>query len=310
MVPALFALICVIWGSTWLAIKIGLGGVPPFLGAGIRFLVSAVLTGLFVALTRRSLRLTREDKICVLSAGVLVFWLDYAAVYWAELHISSGLTAVLFSTMPLMTSLMSAYWTRTETLTRWKLTGILTGMLGTALLFWPGEQLGAPQMLGMSAALFGSACAAVNLVMMKKYGRHTDPFVLNFFGMTIGAVCLLLMSVALEDWTAVFWTRANVSAIAYLSVFGSVIAFSAYYYLIKRLDATIVSLSTLVIPIVALTLGDLFLDEMVTSRAWAGIATIIAGVGVALVPARTVPADVANYQDMTSYTSHRTLTKR
>ncbi len=292
MIPALYALICLIWGSTWLAIKIGLGGVPPFLGAGIRFLVSALLVGLYVAVTRRSLRLTRHDKICVLSAGVLVFWFDYAAVYWAEMHISSGLTAVLFSTMPLMTSVLSAYWTRTERLEGRKLSGILIGMLGTVLLFWPSEQLGTEQALGMAAALFASACAAANLVMMKKYGKNTDPFVLNFFAMALGALCLMLMSVVLESWTAVVWTRPNVLAIAYLSVFGSVIAFSAYYYLIKKLDATIVSLSTLVIPIVALALGRAFLDEIVTSRAWAGIATIIAGVAVALVPARHLSAHV------------------
>ena len=102
MAAALFALICAIWGSTWLVIKIGLVGVPPFLGAGLRFVLSAALIGVALAARRSDFRLTGEEKICVLSAGVLVFWLDYAAVYWAELHISSGLTAVLFSTMPLM----------------------------------------------------------------------------------------------------------------------------------------------------------------------------------------------------------------
>jgi putative membrane protein PagO len=299
MTAALFALICAIWGSTWLVIKIGLIGVPPFLGAGLRFLVSAALIGIVLAVTRHRLRLTHAEKICVLSAGLLVFWLDYAAVYWAEMHISSGLTAVLFSTMPLMTSLLSAYWTRTETLSRRKLTGILVGMLGTLLLFWPQERLGAQQALGMAAALGASLCAAINLVMMKKHGRDADPFLVNFFGMTVGAACLLVMSVALERWTAVTWTPSNVFAIAYLSVFGSVVAFSAYYYLIKRMDATIVSLSTLVIPIVALALGRAFLHETVTSRALIGIATIIGGVGVALVPARSAPAADARWSKTT-----------
>jgi len=299
MIGALFALICAIWGSTWLVIKIGLVGMPPFLGAGLRFLVSAALIGLALAFRRRDFRLTGEEKICVLSAGVLVFWLDYAAVYWAELHISSGLTAVLFSTMPLMTSVLSAYWTRTETLSRRKLSGILVGMVGTVLLFWPQERVGLYQVLGMIVALGASLCAAINLVMMKKYGRHADPFLVNFYGMGLGAACLMIMSVALESWTDVVWTQNNVLAIAYLSVFGSVVAFSAYYYLIKRMDATVVSLSTLVIPIVALALGRAFLDETVTSRALAGIATIIVGVAIALVPARpTRAADFVASQPM------------
>jgi drug/metabolite transporter (DMT)-like permease len=187
--------------------------------------------------------------------------------------------------MPLVTSVLSACWTRTETLSRRKLAGILVGMLGTMLLFWPDERLGFLQVLGMCAALGASVCAAVNLVMMKKYGRDADPFVVNFFAMALGAACLVATSVAFETWTAVTWTRSNVLSIAYLSVFGSVVAFSAYYYLIKRMDATIVSLSTLIIPIVALGLGHMFLDEAVTPRALAGIATIMAGVAFALLAA-------------------------
>ena len=282
MPAALYALLCLIWGSTWLAIKIGLVGVPPFLGAGLRFLISTLIVGAVLAARRTRIRLTRDDRICVLSLGLLVFWLDYAAVYWAETKISSGLTAILFSTMPLMTSLLSAYWTRSEALSRRKVAGILIGVMGTALLFWPHERLGLPQALGMLAALAGSLFAAINLVTMKKYGRDGDPFVLNVFGMGIGAVCLLGMSVLMERWSAVVWSRSNVLALGFLSVFGSVIAFSAYYYLIKRLDATVVSLSTLIIPIVALALGRVFLQETVTPMAVVGIATILAGVAVAI----------------------------
>jgi putative membrane protein PagO len=129
---ALYALICLIWGSTWLAIKVGLVGVPPFLATGARFLLSAGLVGLMLAARRRRITLTRDDRICVVSLGLLVFWLDYGCVYWAEQHISSGLTAVLFSTMPLMTALLSAFWTRGETLSARKVAGILVGVAGTA----------------------------------------------------------------------------------------------------------------------------------------------------------------------------------
>ena len=286
MEALLFTLICLIWGSTWLVIKIGLDGMPPFLGAGLRFLLATMLVGLVLGARRKRLRLTHDDKVCVLSLGLLVFWIDYAAVYWAELRISSGLTAIIFSTMPLMASLLSAYWTRSETLTGRKVAGIVVGILGTALLFWPHERLGYKQTLGMLAALGGCLSATINLVTMKKYGRNSDPFVLNFFGMGLGAACLLVMSAALEDWHSVMWTRSNVLAILYLSICGSVIAFSSYYYLIKKMDATIVSLSTLIIPIVALILGRAFLEEMVTPLAVAGIVTILAGVAIAIVPSQ------------------------
>jgi drug/metabolite transporter (DMT)-like permease len=293
VVVVVYAIVCLIWGSTWLAIKVGLAGVPPFLAAGLRFVLATATVGAVLAWRRRRIALTHDDKVCVLSLGVLVFWLDYACVYWAELHISSGLTAVLFSTMPLMTAVLSAFWMRSETLTARKLAGIIVGVAGTALLFWPLQRLGTMQALGMVSALAGSLCAAINLVVMKRHGRHSDPFVLNFLGMGLGAVCLLLMSAVLERDLSVVWTRSNVLALVYLSLFGSVIAFSAYYYLIKRMEATMVSLSTLIIPIVALLLGRAFLDETVTPLAIVGVMTILAGVGLAILPmtsARTLSA--------------------
>ena len=286
MNAVLYAVLCLIWGSTWLAIKVGLIGVPPFLAAGLRFVLSAALVGVVLAARRKPLRLTRDDTVCVLSLGILIFWLDYAAVYWAEMRISSGLTAILFSTMPLMTALLSRFWTRSETLSSRKLIGIVIGAVGTVMLFWPNERLGSAEALGMLAALSGSLFAAINLVTLKRHGTHSDPFVLNFLGMGLGAACLLGMSATLETWSAVAWSRTNILALLYLSVFGSVIAFSVYYYLIKVMDATIVSLTTLIIPIVALALGRAILHESVSSTAFAGIATIIAGVAVAIVPGK------------------------
>ena len=281
-----FVALCLIWGSTWLAIKIGLVGVPPFLGAGLRFALSALLVGMVLVVRRQHIRLTRDDTICVLSLGLLVFWLDYAAVYWAETRISSGLTAILFSTMPLMTALLSRFWTHGELLSGRRVAGIVVGVIGTVLLFGPNVRLGLQSALGMLAALAGSFCAAINLVTMKRFGSKSDPFVLNFLGMGLGAACLLLMSAVFERHAAVRWSASNLLALLYLAVFGSVTAFSIYYRLIKVMDATVVSLTTLIIPIVALTLGWFVLHESVTRLAVVGVVTILTGVGVSLMPAR------------------------
>ena len=282
----LYALVCLIWGSTWLAIKVGLVGVPPFLGAGLRFVVSALLVAVVLASRRRPVRLTRDDRICILALGLLVFWINYAAVYWAEVRISSGLTAVIFSTMPLTTALLSRFWMRSEVLSGRKVAGILVGMAGTVLLFAPTGRLGLQQALGMLAALAASVCSAISLVVLKRYGRGSDPFVLNGFAMAIGAVGLLAMSAALERSAVVVWTPSNVLALLYLAVMGSVVAFWIYYRLIKAMDATLVSLTTLIIPIVALALGHLLLGETVAPLTVVGIATILLGVAVAIAPAR------------------------
>ena len=93
--------------------------------AGLRFLLSAIIVACLLAIRGRRIKLTRDDTICILTLGLLVFWLDYGLIYWAETRVSSGLTAVLFSTMPLMTALLSAFWMRSEMLTVRKVTGIL-----------------------------------------------------------------------------------------------------------------------------------------------------------------------------------------
>jgi putative membrane protein PagO len=286
MAVLLYVLVCLIWGSTWLAIKLGLDGVPPFLAAGLRLVLATTIVAAVLVARRRRFTLTLDDRICILSQGLLVFWLNYAAVYWAEVRISSGLTAILFSTMPLATALLGRYWTKTEVLTPRRAAGILIGMGGTALLFWPDEALGFDQVLGMLATLFAVVCASVSLMLLKRHGRHTDTFVLNVFAMPIGAVCLLATSTMAERWDAVRWTPTNTLALVYLAIVGSVVAFTVYYRLVKLLDATVVSFTTLIIPIVALVLGRVFLDETVTPAAMAGIATILIGVTVAVGPAR------------------------
>jgi drug/metabolite transporter (DMT)-like permease len=282
----LYGLMCLIWGSTWLAIKLGLDGVPPFVGAGLRFVLSALIVGAVLVARRQPIRLTRDDRICIVSLGVLVFWFNYAAVYWAETRISSGLTAVLFSTMPLTTALLSRFWTRSETIGGRRLAGIVIGMTGTLLLFWPDDRLGPAQIAVMFAALFASTCSSISLVILKRHGAKSDPFVLNVFAMGLGAMCLLSMSAVFERAVPVAWTPRNIVALIYLAVFGSVIAFSLYYRLLKAMDATVVSLSTLIIPIIALFLGRMFLGEVITTLAVAGVMTILAGVAVAIVPLR------------------------
>lgn len=284
-IPALYALICLIWGSTWLVIKIGLMGVPPFLGAGLRFaLASAVLFAL-IGLRGTRIRLDRNGWIAVLSCGFLSFTLSYACVYWAEQYISSGLAAILYCMMPLATALLSRFWTRSETLTPRKIGGILVAMIGTAVLFWPSESVSRHQLAGMAAALLSVLAAAVNLVSVKKYGRQLDVYVMNACGMTIGAAGLLTLSALFERGAAVSWSVPNVLAIAYLGIVGSVTAFLSYYSLVKVMDATRLSLITLIFPIVAVFLGAVFLKESIPPSTWSGMAAVFAGVAIAIVPA-------------------------
>jgi drug/metabolite transporter (DMT)-like permease len=285
LVPGLYALICLIWGSTWLVIKIGLVGVPPFLGAGLRFtLASAVLFAL-IALRGTKIELGRDDKICILSCGLLSFSLSYACVYWAEQYISSGLAAILYCMMPLVTALLSRFWTRSETLSGRKIGGILVAMAGTAVLFWPGQGVSRAELAGTGVALASVVFAAVNLVMVKRHGKRTDIYVMNAFGMGMGAVLLLTLSVFAEAHAVVAWSRDNILAIVYLALAGSVTTFLSYYHLVKVMEATKLSLITLIFPIVAVALGRAFLHESLPASVWSGTAAVFVGVAIAIVPA-------------------------
>jgi len=275
-------MICLIWGSTWLVIKVGMNGVPPFLAVGLRFgLASAVLFALALA-RRRGLKMDKDGWACAISSGTLNFTFAYACVYWAEQYISSGLSAVLYCTMPLVVSLLSRFWTKSETLSPRKLLGIGVAMAGTVVLFRPERAASRQETLGMLAALASVVLAAINLVTVKRRGKNADVFLMNAYGMGMAAPCLLALSAALDSYAGLAFTRVNVAAIVYLALFGSVAAFLAYYHLIKIMDATTLSLITLIFPIVAVWLGWLLLKEEVSRAMLGGMAAVLVGVAVSL----------------------------
>ncbi len=296
MIPFLYALVCLIWGSTWLAIKFGLEGVPPFLGAGLRFTLAAAILWALVFFAGLSPRLTPRGRRAAVIAGVLGFGVCYALVYWAETRVSSGLVAVLCAIAPLVTALLTAFVARTETLSPRKAAGIAIGIIGVVVLFRPREGVASADSLGLLAAFVSSVGAAGNLVAQSLWSKKDDARVLNAWSMSLGAALLLGLSFLFERGAVVRWTPANVGAIFYLAVLGSVVAFLSYYKLIRALPATQVSMITLIFPVVAVLLGWVVLGERLNADAGFGIAMIMGGVGLALVkrkgssPASAAPA--------------------
>ena len=282
MIPFLYGLVCLIWGSTWLAIKIGLDGVPPFLGAGLRFTLAAAILWTLAFFSGLSPRLTPRGRRAALVAGVLGFGVCYPLVYWAETRVASGLVAVLCAVAPLITALLTAFVARTETLTRRKAAGIAIGIAGVGVLFWPREGAASADVWGLLAAFVSSVGASGNLVAQSLWSKNDDARVLNAWSMTLGAALILALSLAFERGAAVYWTPSNVGAILYLAVPGTVVAFLSYYRLIRALPATQVSLITLIFPVVAVVLGSAVLGETLNAGAGAGIALIMGGVGLAL----------------------------
>lgn len=215
--------LCGIWGSTWLAIKVGLRDLPPIGFAGVRFAVAAAV--LFAVIRLRGIRLpwvSRDWRLLVYT-GFLTITVNYAFVFWGEQYISSGLAALLNATIPLFGLPLAHRYVATEPLTSRKVAGVLLGLLGVAIVFG-AELSGGPLAFwaGMGIVV-ASLSGAQGSVLMKARGQHLDPAVTAGVQMAAGCVPLLLGGMWLEGNPLAFhWTPIAVVSLAYLSLVGSV----------------------------------------------------------------------------------------
>jgi drug/metabolite transporter (DMT)-like permease len=275
-------LLCLIWGSTWLFIKLGLNDLPPFTFAGIRFVIaSAILLGIIWA---RRLQFPQKsvDWILLAVTGVLSFSLNYGLLFWGEQYISSGLAALLQATIPAFGLVIAHFYLPGEQMTPVKIFGVVMGVAGVGVVFSNQLSVAGPRALaGCAALVLSSACAATANILVKKRGNNLDPAILAGGQMFFGLIPLLLIGIPLEGNPFHFhWTRMAIVALFYLAIVGSVTAFLLYYWLVQHMDVTKTMLVALVTPVIAVTLGVLVLHEELNWRTFAGGAMIMSGIGV------------------------------
>jgi drug/metabolite transporter (DMT)-like permease len=276
--------LCAIWGSTWLAIKLGLRDLPPLTFAGIRFAAAALV--LFSISALRGFRLPRAARDWRLLAytGLLTITLNYGLVFWGEQYISSGLAAVLSATVPLFGLPLAHRYLASEPLNRWKVLGVVLGVVGVAVVC--SGQLGIGGYLAFWACLgmiFAALLTAHAGVLIKAGGTHIEPSVLAGVQMAGGCIPLLVGGVLLEGSPLHFhWTPMAWAALGYLTILGSVIAFLMYYWLIRHTQLTWVLMIPLVTPLVAVGFGVLFAGEPVGWHTALGGSAIIGGVALAV----------------------------
>ncbi len=275
-------LLCCIWGSTWLFIKLGLEDLPPFTFAGIRFVIAVAILSTIVTLRRLSLPKTSRDWLLLLVTGILAFCVNYGLLFWGEQYISSGLAAVLQSTIPAFGLVIAHFYLPGEQMTPAKIIGIVLGVVGVAVIF--SNQLdvaGTKAVAGCAALIVSSMSAAYSNVLVKAYGKHLDPAILAGGQMFFGLIPLLLIGIPWEGSPFAFnWTPMAVVSLIYLAVVGSVVAFLLYYWLVQNMDVTKTMLIALVTPVVAVTLGMLVLDEELHGRTLLGGLMIISGIAL------------------------------
>src|SRR5215204_3740183 len=259
--------LCVIWGSTWLFIKLGLEALPPIIFAIIRI---------------RRLRLpsARADWILLAITGILSFALNYGLVFWGEQYISSGLAALLQATIPAFGLVFAHFHLPGERLSWARIGGVVLGVCGVGVVF--SNQLavaGNQALAGCVALILSSIFAAYSNVLVKAYGKNLDPAILSGGQMFFGLLLLLAVGIPLEGNPLHFrWTPMAFVALFYLAIVGSVIAFLLYYWLVLNMDVTNSMLIALVTPVVAVILGMIVLEEEIGWRTLVGGAMIISGI--------------------------------
>ncbi len=275
-------LLCVIWGSTWLFIKLGLEDLPPFTFAGIRFVIASLI--LLAIIRARHIRFPRTLKDWKLLAitGFLSFTLNYGLVFWGEQYISSGLAALFQATIPVFGLVIAHFYLPGEQMTPAKVFGVILGIAGVAVIF--SNQLtiaGTMALAGSAALVFGSACAAYANVLVKSRGGKMEPAILAFGQMVFGLVPLLLLGLALEGNPLRFrWTGIAIVCLFYLAIVGTVVAFLMYYWLVQHMDVTKTMLIALVTPVAAVILGMIVLNEELNWRTLIGGLMIIMGIAL------------------------------
>ena len=274
--PAAFVSVILIWSTTPLAIKWSALGIGYSFAVFSRMVISALLCALLLAVLRIRFPLHRRARQSYLAGGLSVFG-AMALTYWSAQYVSSGMISVLFGLSPLITSLGAALWLKEEAVTRSKVTGMLLGLAGLVLVFQGGLGLGAGAPMGLAALFMAVVMQSLGLVWIKRIGDDSPPLAMTL-GTLIVALPLFFAAWWWADghWPASMPERA-VAATLYLGVFGSVLGFALYYYMVKHMEAGRIALIMLVTPVMALLLGHGLNNEAVLPQVWLGTVSILLG---------------------------------
>lgn len=278
-----------IWGSTWLAIKYQLGVIDPAWSITYRFTLAALILLLWCLVTRRPMRFTAHDHLFMALQGILLFALNYYLFYLSELHITSGLAAVVFSTIVIMNLINGRFFLGSPIELR-VLLGGGAGLIGLALLFWPemvAVEFSGPVVYGLLLSFAATYLASLGNILSARNQKNSLPVIqTNAFGMSYGALCMLIVALMGEAPMEIEVTSDYLLSLVYLALFGSVIAFGCYLSLIGRIGAGKAAYATLLFPIVALLLSTIWEDYHWTLSGLFGIALILCGNYLALIRKR------------------------
>lgn len=278
-----FLILCIIWGTTWLAIKITLEGFPPFTGAAVRFMIAATSLFLIISAKKISFKVTKKDYHIIVVTAFLTYALDYGLIFWGEKYLSAGVTSIFFATFVLFASIWTNFLFRSEKF-QWQIfIGLLLGFAGIIIVFL--DQLLITDfdkmiILASSGIVIGAAGGAMSMVMVKKYLPKMDPFILTFHQLLPGIFFLAVFGLLTENMQAIHLDKRVIISVFYLGLVGSAIAFVMYYKLLKIVSVITISLIVYITPIIALIGDYIIFGEIISLRSVIGMVIIFTGIGL------------------------------
>ena len=278
-----FCALAFIWGTTWLAVKVVVGEMPPITAAGVRFVFATLLLAAYAHLRGQSLalaQLTRSERGVVLLLSLVMIALPYALIFYAEQFISSALTAILFACHPAIVLLFDSLYARRNLFAPLKLAGLIASFLGLWIVFAPRLADPHTELRGAVAILAAAVLSSLAVVLAKYGAQKIDPVLSTTWQMAGGAVWLLVAGIFLEQPTLASYSVAAWLAFAYLTVPGSSVAFVLYYTLLRHIAPVQASSLSFITPVVAVLAGWLVLGEVLSQRTLLGAAIVLTGVAL------------------------------
>ena len=273
-----FAIVYIVWGSTYLGIRIAVHDLPPGLMAGVRFVLAGLILLAVGAAMGKPGPKTRHDWISSLIMAVALVLLGNGLVTWGEQWVESNQAALLITTGAIWTAWFGTFGPKAQSVSRREKTGIAIGLAGAALLLWPKSGLQFDYFAGQLAILAAPIAWSMGTIYSRTYPAHMSPLMFAGLQMFLGGLMLLIYGVLAGELPRWQWTFNGIAAMLYLTIFGSCIAYGTYVWLIQHTTPARLGTIAYVNPVVAVILGWLALGETLTGARLAGAVVILVGV--------------------------------
>ncbi len=279
-IPLGYLLLILIWGSTWIAIKVSVGDAP-FMMASQRFFIAGLVLILFQIIRGKPIFPNATDRKVILSLGFGNFFLGYGLTYWGMQFVNSNITSILWALLPVMIAFFAHGMLAAERINAASVFSLIGSLLGTYFIFdLHTEGFDPAAAKGMAMIILSVLAAAYPNVLFKRDGAHIDPVAANAAAMLMGAVLLLMVGLTVDPWQNMQLSPLAIGATIYLAVIGSAVGFSLYFWLMKSVTVVKMSYSTFLIPILASFWGWILLDERLTDSALMGGVIILLSVSL------------------------------